>query len=79
MNISASQYTDIKEKRQAVLRRAVSAVAGVAFLLWLSSVVVSCAELYAKQRTEWLQACQADGNKAYQCLERWEHMQRGGE
>jgi hypothetical protein len=28
---------------------------------------------------EWLAACEADGYKRYQCLERWEHMQRGGQ
>lgn len=52
-------------------------VCGVA--IWFCTVVVSCAELYAKQKADWLSACQADGNKPYQCMERWEHMQRGGE
>ncbi len=62
-----------------LIKRLAANLAGCAFLIWLGFLVVSCAELYAKQRSEWLQACQSDGNKAYQCLERWEHMQRGGE
>ncbi len=61
------------------IKRLAATVLGCALLIFVCNGVVSFAELYAKQRTEWLQACQSDGNKAYQCLERWEHMQRGGE
>lgn len=59
--------------------KAIAVIAGCVFLSWCGSACVGVVELYAKQKADWLSACQADGNKPYQCQERWEHMQRGGE
>jgi hypothetical protein len=61
------------------IRRLLIVIACSAVVIWLCDVFVGCVELYAKQQAEWLSACEADGNKPYQCAERWERMHRGGE
>lgn len=61
------------------LKRAIPIMVGCFLAYWFVNGLVACAEVYAKRRAEWLAACESDGNKPYQCIERWERMQGSGE
>jgi hypothetical protein len=50
-------------------------IAGVAIVFLI--LLGSCFQAWSRERAAWLKACIDDGNKPYQCEERWQRMSSG--